>query len=137
MDAILKNDYIEVFFKPDLNAVNCTWVSSPTSEEFRIGMNAIIEGFIKHNTGLHISDTSELGATPPEDQEWVNTRWLPRAVASGHRKAALVVSPDILTKMSVEDIVTEVKMAESSIEIQYFPSMNKARRWLKESEYLY
>ncbi len=134
MELFLKESYVEIYYDSELNAVYNKWITAPTSEEFKEGMNQTIEAFKKFKTGILIGDTAELGAIDPDDQEWSTTDWISRALPAGYRKFAVIISSDIFAKMSVEDTLTEVQTGNSTLEIQYFPSEEAARSWVKESE---
>ncbi|MFP4294109.1 MAG: hypothetical protein ACLFQ0_20950, partial [Cyclobacteriaceae bacterium] len=111
--------YFTAHYDAELDAIVETWVTSPTSEEFRTGMNKIIDLMAKHKTGALLGDTKELGALSEEDQQWSFTDWLARALEVGYHSFAVIISPDIFAQMSVEDTLTEVQ-AKTKVTIQYF-----------------
>ncbi|MCC5920941.1 MAG: STAS/SEC14 domain-containing protein [Cyclobacteriaceae bacterium] len=136
MSKFVSNDFVDIWYDEEYKAIINIWKTPPTTDEFKEGMNQTIEAFKKYGTGVLISHTSDLGALDPEDQEWSTTDWISRALPAGYRKFAVITSPDIFAKMSVEETLTEVKTAHATLEIQYFPTEEEARKWIKESENL-
>jgi len=122
--------YFSAYYDAELDAIVETWVTSPTSEEFRTGMNKIIDLMAEHKTGALLGDTKELGALSEEDQQWSFTDWLARALEVGYHSFAVIISSDIFAQMSVEDTLTEVQ-AKTTVTIQYFGDEDKAREWIK------
>jgi len=122
--------YFQAHYDADLDAIVEAWITSPTSEEFRIGMNKIIDLMAEHKTGALLGDTKELGALSEEDQQWSFTEWLEKALQVGYHSFAVIISPDIFAQMSVEDTLTEVQ-AKTTVTIQYFDDEEKAREWIK------
>lgn len=121
--------YFQAYYDEELDAIVETWVTSPTSEEFRTGMNKIIDMMAHYKTGALLGDTKELGALSEEDQQWSFTDWLTRALEVGYHSFAVIISPDIFAQMSVEDTLTEVQ-AKTTVTIQYFDDEEKAREWI-------
>ena len=66
----------------------------------------------------------------PEDQEWVNTDWLPRAIEAGYRKVAIIVPEDIFSQIAVDDIMEKAR-EEAPVEDHYFTNLEEAKAWLK------
>ncbi|MCC5921410.1 MAG: hypothetical protein LAT68_05380 [Cyclobacteriaceae bacterium] len=134
METFVSNDYIEISYDSAHQLLFSAWQANPTTFEFKEAMNAHIEAFEKYGTGILVSDTSDLGATAPEDQEWVNAEWMPNAIKAGYKKAAFIVSPDIFTKMSVDDIVSASRELFPEVELQYFPSVAEGMEWAKKNK---
>ncbi len=130
MKTYFNESFITVEYNEELNTVCPVWKEAPTSEEFRLGMNKVIEAMKEYNTGILKSDTAKIGAMDPEDGTWSATDWLDRAVKVGYRKFAVIISPDIFAQMSVEDTLNQV----NGVEIKYFPSDAEATAWIKETE---
>jgi hypothetical protein len=133
MKVFFEESFIRISYDQELNTVFSEWLTAPTSEEFRQGMNQMIEAFKEFNTGILMSNTANIGAIDPDDQEWSTTDWIARALPAGYKQFAVITSPDIFAQMSVEDTLTEVQLANSTLKIQYFDNEADARQWIKES----
>ena len=84
-----------------------------------------------------VIDTSDFVnfAIDPEIQEWASTEVFLRLQAAGVRKIAFVLSPDIITQMSIEqqeDQTRDTHQMDMSKVLQSFDSEEAALEWIKE-----
>ena len=129
----IKESFIAVEYDQSLNAIFARWLTPPSSQEFRIGMNHIITLLREYPTGTLLTDTTNLGAINEEDQVWSYTEWLEQAVAAGYNTLVLIMSPDIFAQMSVEDIMEQANVAtKGQIVNQYFDNEQDAKAWIEQ-----
>jgi hypothetical protein len=62
------------------------------------------------------------------DQEWVNQDWMPRVLAAGLRRMALVIPKSGLALMNVQEIMSRVP--GTKLDVAYFATIDEAREWL-------
>lgn len=129
MQLYFESDYFIVKYSKATHAVINKWITTPTSAEFREGMEALLQAMIHYKASKIVSDTTCMGALLPEDQEWAASHWYLRAVKAGFSHNAIIIPADIFTEMSVhatldsiEDIVTTVR---------YFDNIEDAMVWIK------
>lgn len=134
MKTDFSESYLSIDYDEALNAIYCSWRIAPSPSEFRQGMNNIIEAMKTHKTGRLMSDTAQIGALDPEDQEWSSSVWLEKAIKeANYSHFAVIVSSDVFAQMSVEDTLLTVQ-ASSTVQIQYFESKEIASQWLMETK---
>ncbi|MGB3617758.1 MAG: STAS/SEC14 domain-containing protein [Catalinimonas sp.] len=133
MSTVTTTKCVELSYEADVHAIFINWKTAPTSAEFRDGMNAVLDMMRKHNTGVLLGDTCNLGALNPDDQAWSFGPWLQEALSVGYERFAVVISPDIFAQMSVEDTLQEVQ-ATTTVTIRYFDDLAAARAWLRETK---
>lgn len=121
--------YISISYDAASHAVLSIWKTAPTSTEFRMAMNKTIDAIRDHQTGRIVSDTRNLGAISPENQEWSNNDWAPRAIAVGYQKIAIVLPADVFGQISVEDIMNKV----GDLSFHYFNSMEEGIKWISQN----
>ncbi len=126
-----KDSYAEVTYDQVANVVTIVWTTSPTSGEFRTGMNKLIEAMETHQTGRLLTDSRNLGAISEEDQAWSLGEWVEKANKVGYEKLAIIISKDIFSKMSVEDIMDNV---DEGVSFQYFDDTETAKTWLVSND---
>jgi hypothetical protein len=80
-------------------------------------------------TGRWLADLRNLGPIAPDDQQWSNEDWFPRAIAGGVRWMALVAPKRVVAKMAVWTIMS--KVADRSLVTAYFDELPAAREWLR------
>jgi hypothetical protein len=129
MQTYFEKDYIIISYDKDVNAVVLKWLTTPTTSEFREGLDALIPAMEYFRTGKLITDTTYLGTLYPHDQEWAATDWLNRALKVGYSHIAIILPDDIFTRMSVEDTMSQV--AEGITGAAYFNRLEPAGEWMK------
>ncbi|MEM6845774.1 MAG: hypothetical protein AAF944_01630 [Bacteroidota bacterium] len=132
MEKIVES-FIEAEYDQSINAVVSQWLTPPTSEEFRVGMNHLITMLQNSPTGTLLTDTTNLGAINEENQVWSYTEWLENARAAGYDTLVLIMPSDIFAQMSVEDIMEQANAAtKNQVVNQYFDNETDARAWIMQ-----
>lgn len=54
---LFKTDYLTIQFVPEDNYLQMNWATTPSSSEFRKGMNELIEAMKTKNCGKVLTDT--------------------------------------------------------------------------------
>jgi len=90
--------------------------------------NKSIDLLIKHEASKLLVDTSKLKVMPPENQEWIQKYWFPKAAAIGLQKMAFITPENIFGEVSAK--ATNEKGKQYPIEIAYFSTQEEAERWL-------
>ncbi|EMR04742.1 hypothetical protein [Cesiribacter andamanensis] len=75
-----------------------------------------------------LNDSSKGEGSWDEANDWLGQNWIPYAVAGGLQKFAFVVSPDIFSAMSSEDLQT--KIPGTGFEMRTFQHRSEAEAWL-------
>lgn len=76
-----------------------------------------------------LSDNREINAHSAEDTEWINTQWLPNAIAAGWKYWALVVPDDFVARLNMTEFVDS--FYAKGIRILVFTDLDKATKWLE------
>ncbi|MCB2376931.1 hypothetical protein LGH70_05020 [Hymenobacter sp. BT635] len=77
-----------------------------------------------------LSDHQLLPPILPADQEWLSHDWAPRAVAlAGYRCCALVQAHDVISQISLRQIVRE--LGPIPLTVRYFEDSSAAECWLR------
>lgn len=103
------------------------WKGFATSAEYRAalltGLRAIRE---RHVVG-YVSDTRKAKLVVPEDVKWAGEVWLPRAVAAGLKRMAMVTAEAGLSKAIIEDAVKAID--KHGLSMRKFDSVAAATVW--------
>lgn len=126
----LINEFIAVNFDGTASAVVAKWLVSPTSAEFREGLNAMLAAMRKFVTRKLVVDTTNLGAIHEEDQQWAANEWYTKAREVGYDRIAMIVPAAIFTQMSVESTLESV--TEKVVETGYFDTLSAALKWINK-----
>jgi hypothetical protein len=127
MQIYFEEDFFVIHYDKINKIIIAEWRIPPTSQEFRNGMEVMIDAIKHFNTGKVVFDTLALGVLFDADQEWVSSDWYGRAVEAGYAQVAFVLLPDGFTKMFVEETV---KRTTDRIPTAYFNSRSAAIDWI-------
>jgi hypothetical protein len=124
--------FLKISFDEAANCVVMEWKSFATSDEFRKGLNEGLKLIEQMDATNWLADLREMGAIDPDDEEWSNTDWFPRALSAGINRMAIVPSSDIFNSLSVENIMNAVE--GTNLITHYFKEVQPAREWLRQQQ---
>jgi len=119
-----------IYFDKDIDAVVMVWKGYSTSEEFREGTELMLNELIQSGASKVLGDVREMVLIGLEDQRWLETRFLPRAIKYGFRQIAMVTPKSYFNKVAIESV--SYKVDKEKISIQFFDTREDAIRWLTE-----
>ena len=121
----------DIFFNPELNAVETRW-KGPDAEGIKLYeiLNAIIEAMKQKETGTVIADARNMHPINKVDSDWIISDWHPRALAAGFRFEALVVTDYTFNAVTVRKIVRTYD--ENKIRTAYFKTVPSAYDWVRK-----
>lgn len=103
-----------------------------TDAQYREIAVAQTEAIEANSPTCWLVDTADLGfVVAPETQEWADTTMFPRIIAAGVKYIAFVLSSNIFSQISVEQLMEEKNVKTANFEIQNFGSVEDAENWLK------
>ncbi len=124
------DDQFELYYShTPISHIYIKWGLKIDENEFRQGMNDLIELMRENETGKILSNNVNMKALSDADQKWSVEDWLPRALAVGYSTIAIIVPPNLFGKMAVEDVLNNASEV-SPIRIQYFEDEERAKLWL-------
>jgi len=129
MQTYFEKDFFVIYYDETNRVIVAEWKIPPASEEFKNCMDVMIEAFQHFNTGKVVFDTLALGILLEADQEWISSDWYGRAVEAGYSQVAFVLSPDVFTKMFVEETVERIA---DRIPTSFFNSRAEAVDWINK-----
>ena len=116
-----------IYYDELIDAVCLTLIGFVESANYRALLNKSIELLAQCKTCKLLSDTSQMEVIAIEDQDWSENDWAKRAIAAGLKYNAIVLSMDILSKLSIEYITNHAKV----VNVKYFDNVADAKTWLK------
>jgi hypothetical protein len=103
------------------------WEGWADSAEFAAMLDSGVEALKKHRGSRWLADCRRQRVLNPADTERADREWLPRAVAAGLRRFAVVLPESGLAAMDIKD--REATLS-ARLEVGYFASVDQAREWL-------
>jgi hypothetical protein len=83
----------------------------------------------KYHFKVMVNNNSKLNGSWDHANDWISNVWLPRALSLGLTKLSHVVSPDVFTTSSAEEMRQNV---EGKLEMRFFPDVASAEAWVLE-----
>jgi hypothetical protein len=110
------------------SSVLVEWEGWADSTEFTTLLNAGVQALTDHHGSRWLADCRRQRVLKPADQEWGDKVWLPRAVAAGLKRFAIVLPNSGLASMNLKD--REGTLRKTGLDVGYFATVEDAKQWL-------
>lgn len=117
-----------VFFDQEINSVVMEWNGYATSRQFKEGTELMLNTLIKNNAFKVLADIEDMVLIGKEDQEWLDTDFLPRAIKFGFKAIAIIKPNHYFNKVAVDSI--SYKVDKEKLTINFFDNIEEAKEWL-------
>jgi hypothetical protein len=117
-----------VYFDEAINAVVMEWDGYATSAQFKEGTELMLNTLIQNKVFKVLADIKDMVLIGMEDQRWLDTHFLPRAIQFGFKALAIVRPDNYFNKVAVESI--SYKVDKDKLAINFFDNVEDARNWL-------
>jgi hypothetical protein len=104
------------------------WEGYATSAQFREGTETMLNLLIEQRVNKVLANIQNMVLIGMEDQQWMETNFLPRAIRFGLKACAIVKPIHYFNKVAVETI--SFKVEKDKLEIQFFDTPEEAKEWL-------
>ena len=104
------------------------WRGWADPTEFAALLDAEIVALRKHKASLMLADCRRQKGLSAADQVLANEVWLPRALAVGLKRFAVVVPSSGLAEADLKQRLAKVRA--EALEVEYFLTPEEAREWL-------
>lgn len=119
---------LTVGFDAEVPCVTMIWRGYATSREFREGNERILGVLTERGASKLLGDIKEFVLIGADDQHWLSSNWIPRAVEAGLRTVAIVTPVFYFNRVAVESVGQ--KLDPNALVLQYFDNPDVARQWL-------
>ncbi|NJN28119.1 MAG: hypothetical protein HC819_20180 [Cyclobacteriaceae bacterium] len=130
MKEILNNEFAQVCYDSNSNAVITVWKKPATSEAYRLIFSEILNGIKDFKAEALISDIFQQGIVGTENRVWMQNDILPKAHTAGLQKIAIVAPNDVFSKFYIESVKNGVSEKCPALEFQYFQELISAQAWV-------
>jgi hypothetical protein len=104
------------------------WEGWANSTEFAAMLEAGVLALKDHRGSRWLADCRRQKVLSPADQDRADREWLPRALAAGLKRFAVVLPESGLAGMNIKDRLKGVP--NTKLEVGYFATVEQAREWL-------
>ncbi|MDF2455835.1 MAG: hypothetical protein K0R51_1828 [Cytophagaceae bacterium] len=117
-----------VYFDDQLDTVVMEWDGYATSSQFREGTELMLNVLIQNRASKVLADAKDMIMIGLEDQQWMDTEFLPRAIKFGFKAIALIKPDSYFNKVAIESI--SYKVDKEKLMINFFDGIEEAKLWL-------
>ena len=120
--------YVFISWDGDGKWVFVKWKGWANSTEYRAAQEAVILALRENHASRNLIDSTDSRVVSEEDQEWLVHDWMPRAVAAGRHRTAIVLPKSALGRTIAENID---KHPQSKLtKVEHFETVEEAAAWL-------
>jgi hypothetical protein len=119
-----------VRWDPEGQLVLVEWEGWANSAEFAELLDAEVRALQQYHGSRLLADCRRQRVIKPEDQALADTAWLPRALAAGLKRFAVVLPTSVLAEMNIRDALGRIP--EAAMQVAYFATIEEAQAWLTE-----
>jgi hypothetical protein len=115
--------------------ISMIWKGYATTAQFRAANERVLTAITQCNASKLLGDAKDFVLIGADDQMWLASNWIPRALQAGVRKIALVMPRFYFNRVAVDTVTQRLsgEFARNLVRIEYFDSRDAARNWLAES----
>ncbi len=117
-----------VFWEEKHATVHVEWDGWANTSEFRALLEAELKALSDHSGSRLLIDCRRQRPLLPADLERADREWLPRAVAAGLTRFAIVLPMSDLAALDLRN--RQANFQKSALQVQYFASPEEAKSWL-------
>lgn len=127
MNILLDENYARVQIDNEHKIIEIIWKKFAMSKQYREAIEVAYEAIQKYALTGWLSDMTNAGVVALQDQQWIKEDMVPKCMAAGIVKTAVVDSQDIFSKKYIESLEAEYPNAAT----EHFTDITSARKWLK------
>mgnify|MGYP005638242625 CR=1 FL=1 len=134
MITVKEFPYLTLIWDSVSRALILQWRGGFKGRNLKQGLDVGLEEFIqRHPEAQWIGDTTDIGVIGDEEQQWIDTNWFPRFLATGVKYMAVVQPRSALAKMSVRAVVS--KIPGGQLTIFNCATLEEAREWMQQQDF--
>ena len=120
----------KIYFDEDIKAVVMEWDGYATSQQFKEGTELMLDMLMANNCFKVLADIKDMVLIGMEDQQWLNTHFLPKAIHFGFKAVAMIKPDNYFNKVAVESV--SYKVDKDKLQINFFDNVDEAKSWLQK-----
>jgi hypothetical protein len=125
---VFKAPYATVTYDSQKRLMVLIWSGSPSKEEYQKPFLTMLEFGKKHPVDGMLSDISDQGIISPDNRKWFEKEMMPRAVAAGLKRGAIVTSANAFKLYYINLILSAIN--KFPIATKLFNNQKDALNWL-------
>ena len=129
----LQRDYLTVRHDASLNILFSEWFGRISSDEYREGMQFILQVIREKNIPRWLSNSRNMNALPVVDQRWTNELFFREMPQTPLKKVARLLSDEIINQLIINNMVEHAQeISPIKVDFAQFSDLETAMQWLSE-----
>jgi hypothetical protein len=128
MSIYFDEPFLTLHWEEDGHIVRSVSRGAVGAEQVLRGLEVGLRLLIEKKAHRWLGDTRELGTANTIDAKRINDEWLPRAVAAGLSRMALLAPKKAVAVLTIRSFMARINGRELATE--YFDDLEAARAWL-------
>ena len=128
----------KLWLLPEINCFLFEWKGEVLLEEWIEILSWQIQEIIERKVANVIGDTTSLGPIGEEYTQWAQDTYLVKIASAGLKKLAIVLPNDPLGKMSMQELIDNMKANYSEgnplLQINYTNDVWEAMQWIRSKQ---
>ena len=129
-EVLIDNEFLTLWYHPQLQVVHHRFHQFMYGEAFRDGLLRGVDALREYGATKWLSDNRASSAVHPQDREWADSVWRPKALSAGWRHWAICPPSKVIGQMHMRDLVASY--AETGLNVALFDGPESALKWLAE-----
>lgn len=130
-----KNKFNKVYYSVEYDKANnwnySNWVGFVTVEEVKEACLKCLAMIESNKCPNLLNDNSQISGPWSGANEWIASVWMPKALSLELKRFAHVVSPNVFSALSAQQLVSKVE--GMGFEMRIFKTKQEAQHWLASS----
>jgi hypothetical protein len=127
------NKVYDIYPDTTSESIIMDWEGYATSPQFREGTETMLNLMIEQRMHKVLANIQNMVMIGAEDQKWMETNFLPRAIRFGFKACAIVRPTNYFNKVAVETI--SFKVDKEKLQIGFFDTYEEAKEWLESLKF--
>jgi len=129
MTVLINHDKAVLRYNNETNSIELVWKKFQDEATYKMMFTKGLEALKETKATGWLSDIRNEGVVGPATSKWMQDEIMPKALASGLKRIAVVTEADIFKEFYVNNI----KKKTQGDMMRYFKSIEEANEWLKEA----
>lgn len=126
--TLIDNQYVTLWFHEDTGIVHHVYRRGIGGDYLKQALMRGADYLVERKAFKWLSDNRDIDGVTDEEAQWIDTVWLPRAMAAGWRYWALVVPESVMGRMNMIQFIES--FASRGVMVRVFTDPDKAMEWL-------
>lgn len=128
MKILFEHEKATIKFNEETNAIELLWLGKQSKDAYELIFKKGLEYLIAYKATCWLSDIRQQGVVAPAQSEWLQKEIIPKAVAAGLTKVAVLMDKDVFKDFYIKTLESKTQSGF----LRYFGLLDEANAWLSE-----